>query len=377
MTQTQRDRGFDLIWDWFPHWQNRHSSVWWFFLLTPKQPEGFGPKQMMFAAIARAGEQVGINHTWHHGLDLTQVSGGAEERFNTIVVGWINDGQQLHEDIVHHSCPATLSKSGSLTAWSPQPDGRYFGSELRVTGEKPYGLEARFVGARGCAHFEVWGDPASEVTKPFDALNLNTPLGGSQVIAWRHLRFAGEFVSPAGTEQLEGIGYFQRVCLNFPAFPWKWIWAVFEDESVFSCFVPYVGLHLWRRGDRFMPNFLEQAAVPIRPTGYFSPAEPRSLIRFEKVRVTPVQNGGRYPNFVVECASANGDFLRYTAVPYAHTQFLMDRPVLRRLWQTRFNYNEYLFRIHDLDGRVSGKPLNQRNLGNGFGNCEYTWGLGL
>jgi hypothetical protein len=380
---SNKQHGFNLIWNWLSQYHNRHSSAWWFFLLTPRQPEGFGPKQMMFTLLTRVGEEVTINGQQFAGLDLQQATRGSVEKFDSMMVGWIHDGRELHEAIIHEGAPATLSQDGSLSAWLTEADGRRLGCEMRAEGDKPYNIQADFTGQRGYGRFEVWGDERSETSAPWDTLDLTTPFGGSRVVAWRHLNFAGEFASPSGVEWLEGAGYFQRVCLDFPAFPWKWVWAVFEDESVFSCFAPYLGLHALRRGDRFMPGWLERAALPIKPSGYISLRDKQGVHQmtlFEKISVTPLLNGRRkteFPHFHVHCRSKNGDFIQYLAIPHAHTEFIMDRPVLAGLWQSRFNYNEYLFRIHNLSGQINGRPLERAKLGAGFGNCEYTWGVGL
>ncbi len=367
---------FDLIWTQLRALQNRHSSSWWFFLLFPRQKAGFGPKQMMFALVSRMGQMIEIAQVPHPSLSLQPEPDGVPDRFNTFAVGWINDGQTVHEKIVHDAAAATLSRDGFLHAWAEQPHGAQYGGGIERLPDKPYGLEARFMGERGCAHFQVWGDPAYPVTGPIEA-DVQTLFGGANVIYWPHLRFAGEFSSPAGTEWLEGIGYFQRVCLNFPPFPWKWIWATFNDESVFSAFVPYVGPHLLRRGHRFFPHWLERAAASIKPSSYFAQGGTWQQVDFNQTQVKVLPHKGRYPQFAVQCQAVNGDFIQYRLEPHAHTGFLLDRPLWRGLWKTRFNYNEYLFHIRDLSGRIAGRPLNEKKLGQGFGNLEYTWGLGL
>ena len=43
-----------------PERQNRHSSTWWFFLLFPQGPDGYGPRQLMFTIAARRGREMRI-----------------------------------------------------------------------------------------------------------------------------------------------------------------------------------------------------------------------------------------------------------------------------------------------------------------------------
>lgn len=363
---------FDRIWTQLRQLQNRHSSSWWFFLLFPRQKDGFGPKQMMFALVSRVGETVHIQDVPHPGLQRQPVPDGPIDTFNTFAVGWINDGQKIHDRIVHTPAVADLSLDGAIHAWNDNQHG----GGIQTRPDKPYGLDVTFAGKRGHGHFQVWGDPAYPATGPIES-DVQTMFGGANVVYWPHLRFAGEFGSPTGTEWLEGIGYFQRVCLNFPAFPWKWIWATFADESIFSAFVPYVGPHLFRRGHRFFPHWLERAAAPIKPSSYFVQGGSWQQVDFNQTQVKILPHKSQYPQFAVHCQADNGDYIQYRLEPHAHTGFLLDRPLWRGLWKTRFNYNEYLFHIRDLSGRIAGRALNLKQLGQGFGNLEYTWGLGL
>jgi hypothetical protein len=87
--------------------------------------------------------------------------------------------------------------------------------------------------------------------------------------------------------------------------------------------------------------------------------------------------GDEYPDFTVECSAPTGDFIRFEVVPHSHLQYLLERPILRGRKLSYFNYNEYPFRVANLEGVINGKRIDKQTLGEGFGNCEYTWGLFL
>jgi hypothetical protein len=368
---------FDLIWNQLPEWQNRHSSTWWFFLLSPRQAEGYGPKQMMFSLATRAGNPIAINGVPQPGLDLRRPTNGAREQFNTMAVGWVHDGNRMHDNLVNQPVVATLAREGLVGGWAETADGRCHGGELRAEPSLPSGINAHFVGEGGSARFTVWADDPARLTSPAETVKLRTPFGGCNSIGWQRLSFRGEFDYPGCRESLEGIGYFQRVCLNFPTFPWKWIWAAFEDKSIFSGFVPYIGLNLLRRGDWFFPHRLEKMALPIKVSSYFAWGDSLAVVQFDRIRVALTSLDREFPEFMVECRSAAGDVLRYRIEPYGHARLTLDRRLLGGLWRSGFNYNEYMFRIRDLTGQVGGRPVNSSTVGNGFGNIEYTWGLGV
>ena len=374
---TDAQSAFDLIWSQMPDLQNDMSSSWWFFLLLPKQEKGYGPKQMMFTLASRVGREVMIKGVWHEGVSTQREIKNGVDRFNTVVLGWIHDGETYHGDIVRHPAQAELSKEGYIRAWAEQDNGQQYGGEIRVNPDRPLALKAQYNGPKGSAKFDVWGSMDGRYTYPELAVDLKTPLGGANMIAWRRASFAGEFTSPSGTEYLEGVTYFQRVSLNVPPFPWYWVWALLEDESLFSAYVPYLGLNLFRRQYRFYSPRLEQTALPIH-SGAFLDIPGRSEVKqFNKCRVTPIPNGGPHPAFTVRAQAPDGDFLSFVIQPYGHTRIPMKRKLLRRAVETHYDYNEYIFRMGELDGRVGSRTINHQTAGSGYGSLEYTWGLGL
>jgi len=374
----EQRRVFDLIWSQMPHMQNRMSSSWWFFLLFPKGEEGYGPKQFMFSLANRVGDTVSINGVQLPGIDLKRPIRDGVDRFDAISAGWYCDGQEVYEDLVKQTAPAALSSEGFIRAWAKQANGEQYGGEIRASINDPLTLEADFKGARGEAHFSAWGDLHTLDTSPDESMNVATPFGGTHFIAWRLLNFKGEFTTPAGTEKLEGLGYFQRVCLNVPTFPWKWIWAVFEDGTLFSSYIPYIGSNFLRSGYKFFNRrWLEERTISVSAGAFIDFPGPDERLDFDTARITPILGDGPHPDFTVHAKFKNGDFLRFRAEPYGHARQALDRPVLNGRLSTHWTYNEYMFRMRELSGRIGDKVINKQTMGNGFGSLEYTWGLGL
>ncbi len=374
----EQKRVFDLIWSQMPHLQNRMSSSWWFFILFPKGEEGYGPKQFMFSISNRVGDVVSISGSQLPGIDLKRPIIDGKDQFDAISVGWYCDGKEVYEDLVKQTAVATLSSDGFIQAWVEQADGEQHGGEIRASATDPLTLEAHFRGADGEARFTTWGDLDKLDTSPDESINIDTPLGGTHFIAWRLVNFKGEFTTPAGTEKLQGLGYFQRVCLNVPTFPWKWIWALFEDGTLFSAYVPYIGSNLFRRGYKFFDRkWLEQRTISISPAAYIDFHGAAERLDFDTARITPILGDGPHPDFGVHAKFKNGDFLRFRAECYGHARQTIDRPVLGGRASTHWAYNEYMFRMRELSGRIGDKIINKKTMGSGFGSLEYTWGLGL
>ena len=368
---------FDQIWTQFPARQNQHASTWWFILLAPKGRDGYGPRQMMFTVATRADKQVRINDTWLPAMDLARRVEGGVDRFPAIAVGWYNDGQTVHEGVLHDVATAALSSSEqALRCWTDDSETAY-GCEFRAAPGPAPGLEVTVRGHGLAAHFTSWGDLDSEYTSPALIDDSPNPLGNVNFIAWRRMHFAGEFDLPEGREHLEGLAYFQRICMNMPLIPWKWFWGVFPDGTIFSTFLPYVGLNLTRREYRFFSrDWLEQTVVPIRKTGYMKGPGAAPPIHFDRVTADPIVAGRAHPEFLVTARNGRGDWLSFRTESHGHAGFGVHRPVAGPL-QTHWAYNEYMYRMVDLNGMVSGQPVNSATMGQGYGNVEYTWGVGL
>lgn len=370
---------FETIWHHVPELQNWSSSSWWFFLFMPKQEEGFGPKQMMFTYASRVGKGIRVstdpsraNDNWQPGIKLPRKVTNGIDKFWTTVVGWINDGNQVHEEIVHEPALATLNAEGYLEAWTKEG----YGARIESYPEKKHGIKGYFKGRNGSADFIIWSEKEDLIHAP-RVSDIRTKFGGTHLVAWPKFRFKGTFMSPSGTEELEGIGYFQRVCMNIPMFPWKWIYTVFEDGSVFSSFGPYIGLQILRRNNWWFPSFIESATKNIFNTGYFYNNKTGETTQFQKISVNAFVNSSPNPVFTVSAKNKKGDFIEFLAKSHGRAQFLLDKSILGGIWHSRLNYNEFMFKVEGLKGSINNQPVTKETFGQGWGNHEYTWNFSL
>ncbi len=362
-----------------PELQNRASSAWWFFLLFPKGEQGYGPRQLVFTIAARAGDRIRINDLDMQGIDLNRQVVDGEDAFDAAALGWYCDGETVHHDYPDIAAPTTMSfRDGVIQTGEIDDLGPARGMLFRKSSERTLGMEAIIQNDLGQTRFEAWGDLDCHATSPDNSMNIDTPFGGTHYIGWRRMRFDGLFQLPDGPEQLEGIGFFQRVSLNVPVFPWKWIWAIMPDESMFSAYVPYIGRNLRRkRYEFFETTQQEQTALTISQSATWIGPGAAPPVTFNRVDVRPVLRPGLPPAFTVAAHNVQGDELSFTADSYGHSRYTIDRPILGGRFQSHWDYNEYMFRMANLDGRINGQAINQATMGQGFGNLEYTWGLGL
>ena len=331
----------------------------------------------MFTIAARAGKEIRITDVPLRGIELKRPLDGDIDRFDATAVGWYCDGHTVHDEFVRHAGPAVMDyATGTLSCPSNESDG-YSMTFCTPGGDRPT-LEAEIIGPGGAAHFETWGELDAQISSPVVSMDIDTPFGGTHYIGWRRLNFRGRFDLPTGPETLQGIGFFQRVCLNVPTFPWKWIWAAFPDQTVFTAYVPYLGLNLIRKGYKFFKsNRLEQATLSVAQSAAWIPPGGVEPVKFNRMSATPILGRGPHPEFEIAARNERGDHIAFTAAPYGLSRFYIDRPILGGLVESHWNYNEYMFRMNDLTGSVGGRPISRERNGQAYGSLEYTYGLGL
>jgi len=378
-TLAEHQRVFDKIWWQNPERQNSTSSSWWFFLLFPEGEDGYGPRQLMFSLAACVGDQCRVNGQPAPGMDLDREISDGVDRFNAATVGWAGDSDQVHEYVVNQPAEAVLSREDRrIEAWAETESGTRRGSEIAALSDRDLGLEAHIVGDDAEATFEAWGDLDSQMTAPHHGLDIDTPLGGVEVVAWRQMNFEGEFDLPDGSETLSGSCYFQRVCFDMPLFPWKWIWAIFPDGTSFSAMIPFVGPQLFRRGYKFFSsNTLERVTIPLRQSGFWHWGSGEGHVEFDRVTIEPIFDGSDHPDFDVRVETDDGDYVSFVARTYGHARNWLEREKLGGRVDSHWSYNEYMFRMAGLAGRVDGTQIDETSMGTGFGTLEYSTGLGL
>ena len=136
--------------------------------------------------------------------------------------------------------------------------------------------------------------------------------------------------------------------------------------------------NLFRKGYKLFKNeWLERSSISISPGAFIDFAGASERMMFDTARVTPLLDNGAHPDFLVHAYSKNGDYVKFIAHCKGHATQSLGRSILGGRVNTYWSYNEYMFRMGDLTGRVGDKSVNHQTMGNGFGNLEYTWGIGL
>ena len=190
-----------------PERQNSASSTWWFFLLFPEGPDGYGPRQLMFTIATRAGGRMRIADVPLQGFDPHRSLAAGIDRFEAAAVGWYSDGRGVYDDYLRHAGPAVLDLPGGSLTCAAHDQPEYAMTFRTPRGGRPT-LAADIRGPGGSASFETWGDLDATISSPVVSMDITTPFGGTHYIGWRRLNFRGRFDLPDGPETLQGIGFF-------------------------------------------------------------------------------------------------------------------------------------------------------------------------
>ncbi|MHA2097318.1 MAG: hypothetical protein ACW99A_01420 [Candidatus Kariarchaeaceae archaeon] len=371
--------GIREIFETYPQLQNEFSSMWFFFVLFPKQEEGFGPKQLMFSFASKVAKSYGVNGIWQKGMTFNDED-KKEREFMTTAVGWCFDGNEVHEDLVHQPALARISKKGSVKAWVSQKNGEKYGGEIIAPNLNEERLEVYFNGKNGFGKFEVWSEDDWDISKPknYDTVSK---FHSSLLVAWRKFNFKGNFGYNGVEEYLEGYGYFQRVCVNLPTMPWYWPILMFPDGSIYSSFQPFFGLSSFKYDEKLRNKTLRKLRLNLSSTAYYADNTTKEVIEFSDAFVQEVDVEGSNDIFI-EAISKNdntGDYIKVRMKSLGETGFDLEKN-LYGYFHSLWNYNEHIVQVVEIKGNIRGKDISNKirnGKGQIYGNCEYCWGMSV
>ena len=183
-------------------------------------------------------------------------------------------------------------------------------------------------------------------------------------------------------EVMEGTGYFQKVSVQAPSFPWFWGMLHFDDGSYLDWFMPHV-TPMWSARDDEPWRLRDFFRSPNIGTGVFHDRKTGNTQNFNNCTVElskqnspdalKDENGKPLPEFLVkvwnEESSAN---IRVRAVSRA--RWVFDQPT-RASWVRHLTYNEYPLEVISINYEDSEGSRNESDYEWIHGNAEHAWGV--
>lgn len=237
-------------------------------------------------------------------------------------------------------------------------------------------LEVYFNGKDGYGRFSVWAEDDWEMSQPLNFDNI-TKFYNSLLIAWRKFSFRGKFGYGGKEEELEGYGYFQRVCVNLPTMPWFWPILMFPNGSVFSSFQPYYGPNALRKNNKITHPAWLKVRLNVASSAYYADNESKKVVYFTESFVRELPNKGDDVYF--ETVSRNketGDYVHIISKSLGETGWDLEKYLfgaIHSLW----DYNEHIVQVVEIKGRINGKKLDPGIADKIYGNTEYVWGMSV
>ncbi|MBU1197133.1 hypothetical protein KJ765_01325 [Candidatus Micrarchaeota archaeon] len=350
----------DSIWK-IDH-SNARKGVWWwwfwlFFLDNPKNPEK--PLQLMVLWSTKKDRGMECNDMSVHldkpflQLERGQLGLGA-------IACWFFDGKEMKENFLLDQGPLLLEPATKRLVSLTKQKGtfQHRGKRMDVWLEKE-GVNMHF-------SMPLVG-PGS---KPDVRHNRFFKKFEYRILKLSRLPCRASFKMNGKKQLLKGTAYFQNVHVTRPVIPWVWSIVHFRDGSTLSYMAPRLGSSLVKE-DLF--GLESKANVVVRKHLEFFHRPTQTMHWFRSFRVNAVR-GKHGPVWRVTAKNAEGT-LEIGLASYARALWKLGK---RRKWlpfKTELLYNEYAVVVQRFRFRMRKKELTLRDVGEGVGNAEHSWGF--
>lgn len=309
-----------------------------------------------------------------------------------MVCAWWFDGEKMFEPLVKRECRmASISDTHPL--WPGEGKGEGAGAVVPLTdedmsigmapGNKSFWInlssdeEAISEGApaKFKAELTPWWGPPSELTYRNNVyfLGMGYDILRLQATKCRLL---------VDGEVMEGTGYFQKVSVQAPSFPWFWGMLHFDDGSYLDWFMPHV-TPMWSARDDEPWRLRDFFRTPNIGTGVFHDRKTGKTQNFNNCTVElskqnspdalKDEKGKPLPEFLVRVWNEDSSAkIRVRAVSRA--RWVFDQPT-RASWVSHLTYNEYPLEVISINYEDSEGSRNESDYQWIHGNAEHAWGV--
>ena len=296
---------------------------WWFFFLVFKNPPEKFPRQFMTLWATKDVRQTIVNDRLHqHTIGITRTQ--AKDTFKGVLSSWYFDGQQMHQDLILENALCTNQRT-------PSP-GIFVNGKSRLS-LVPQGSKIALNVDSDVIQVNMQWEPNLAIPYLGPTGQRKSFLKGllqQDIFRINQFKFSGDLAFEGRQEQVDGIGYLQRIVVNTPVPPWWWGVLFFENGSMTKYFLPHIGPSIFRRSIRDHPSPLEIAFKPISRSMEFYDAEKNQIYRFQKARIRKYFKPDGLPIFHVKYLRQDGS-LEYYLNCYSRTYFKLKNKVFG--WQ--------------------------------------------
>ena len=365
---------------------------WWALILIPDAENPGRSKQLMVLWSTKETPAIRVSgHWWKPGGRMFVDEDGGHV-IPGMVCAWWFDGEKMFEPLVKRECRmASISDTHPL--WPGEGKGEGAGAVVPLTdedmsigmapGNKSFWInlssdeEAISEGApaKFKAELTPWWGPPSELTYRNNVYFLGM---GYDILRLQ----ATKCKLLVDGEVMEGTGYFQKVSVQAPSFPWFWGMLHFDDGSYLDWFMPHV-TPMWSARDDEPWRLRDFFRTPNIGTGVFHDRKTGKTQNFDNCTVElskqnspdalKDEKGKPLPEFLVRVWNEDSSAkIRVRAVSRA--RWVFDQPT-RASWVSHLTYNEYPLEVISINYEDSEGSRNEGDYQWIHGNAEHAWGV--
>ncbi|MCR4335351.1 MAG: hypothetical protein NUV57_02325 [archaeon] len=363
-SEKEKKELFEKIWSINPVDDRKGTWWWWFWLFfidNPKNPEK--PHQLMILWSTKNEKEIICNNRvfkFPHKINLKK----SNAIFDGVTAAWYFDGK-MHEAYLLEESKITLTKKPySLKADSAnktsffEKNGKF--KVIINKGKKKFDFDLKF-------------DETNEFTKP--TYSKNNYFKGSlsfSALGLPKSDLTGNISESGKKKKIKGSAYFQHVIVNAPSPSWYWGIFHFPEGSILSYFNPHIGPAVLKGNGT--NKFIGKGNISMGDDLSFkSKKTGKKHFRVKKVKIR--KNSDGFPVFAVSGENKN-EKISFEVDCYSEAYWEFEKKSMGFL-KSKLRYNEYPakiknFKIRDKKGN---SLLSTKEIGEGIGNAEHSWGF--
>lgn len=365
---------------------------WWALILVPDPENPSRSKQLMVLWSTKETPAIRVSGHWWKPGNRMHIDEDGGHVLPGMVCAWWYDGEDMHEPLVMRECRmASIPDTHPL--WPGEGEGKGSGAVVPLISEDmSIGMspgnesfwinltsdpEARSKGAPKTFEAELtpWWGPPSELTYRNNVYFLGM---GYDILRLQ----ATKCKLVVDGEEMEGTGYFQKVTVQAPSFPWFWGMLHFDDGSYLDWFMPHVS-PMWTVTDEKPWRLRDVFRTPNIGTGVFHDRKGGKTHSFDNCEVKlsmPTgkdalldDDGNPLPRFNVKVWNDQSSVTIQVRAA-SRAKWVFDQPT-RASWVSHLTYNEYPLEVESIRVEDGSEVRTLDDYQWIHGNAEHAWGV--
>ncbi len=383
-SEAQAGRGLlDLVWRVEQEGRRPGTWWWWFWLFFfENKDDPLQPKQLMILWSTKDDPEIECNgKSILLRPERIKYSGDCA-LLDGVVAAWFFDGKKMHEDFLLEHCDISVdAKRRSLRTSSGRGSAAVKTRFLQEKNELVTVIE------KGSGKTGVKLEFSARLLDKNDfavpTLSVKSFWGGKfdyRILRVNRADLKCRISTGGKTGESKGTAYFQKVMVNAPAVPWHWAIAHFANGSSLNYFAPHVGISMLEnnllRGVA-TERALSKANKTLSRELRFFDAGARKLHVFRSIKIRREKNAAGLPAWRVRASNEAGETLQLGLNSYSQAVWKFRKKIAYLPVKSNLHYNEYPVHVDKFELRnAKGEKITSlKEVGEGFGNAEHSWGF--